>query len=363
MTPAPKASQPVVNPSTTASPLTDNLVLNEVWRQAMDRHDEHMTNGRTRQAEAAIEVASILANTIEAIAKAEAAIKERAAEFEQGVEILKAALTPSPAVPPTAIGGDDAGHLPPIAFLRPPKVHELKTWPAYYRQVVGGFKTFEIRKNDRDYAVNDTLKLLEWDPQTEAYSGYYTEVQVSHLLAGGRFGLDPDYVVMSIVKPGTSPAPSPIESAGGLKACPFCGSRRIETFPIRDGREVMCKGCAAKSGPAFNGPADKPSASDRAIEAWNTRTPAPLPPASRGEIPERGIKMSDVKTGMILRPVGGGLPRQITVTEITDKGFLYEHEPLNIHPFMGTMTGGEHYGIEGYALYELAAPSADNGKG
>lgn len=41
-------------------------------------------------------------------------------------------------------------------------VHELKTLPEYYEAVRLGEKPFEVRKNDRDYKVGDTLHLKEW---------------------------------------------------------------------------------------------------------------------------------------------------------------------------------------------------------
>jgi hypothetical protein len=35
--------------------------------------------------------------------------------------------------------------------------HELKTWTEYYNAVFDGNKTFEVRKNDRNYQVDDVL--------------------------------------------------------------------------------------------------------------------------------------------------------------------------------------------------------------
>ncbi|WP_420478286.1 Lar family restriction alleviation protein [Brevundimonas sp. FT23028] len=59
-----------------------------------------------------------------------------------------------------------------------------------------------------------------------------------------------------------------------LKPCPFCGSVRAHTIYVRDGRQAGCPDCGARSGAAFHGRADQPSADERASTAWNTRTPA-----------------------------------------------------------------------------------------
>ncbi len=42
-------------------------------------------------------------------------------------------------------------------------MHELKILPKYYEEVKAGNKNFELRKNDRGYMKNDTIRLRAWD--------------------------------------------------------------------------------------------------------------------------------------------------------------------------------------------------------
>jgi len=99
-------------------------------------------------------------------------------------------------------------------------IHELKIWPEFYHAVLSGEKTFELRKNDRDFHVGDVLHLKEfipcklcqgggrvWDsgdrincckaPHGE-YSGLYLFVEVTYILDDERFGLKEGYIVMGI---------------------------------------------------------------------------------------------------------------------------------------------------------------------
>jgi hypothetical protein len=76
--------------------------------------------------------------------------------------------------------------------------HELKTWPSYFKSVWDRIKTFEVRKNDRDFKVGDTLILKEYFNAADHYSGREIEAQVEYILDGGGFGIEKGYCVMSI---------------------------------------------------------------------------------------------------------------------------------------------------------------------
>lgn len=78
------------------------------------------------------------------------------------------------------------------------KQHILKTWPEYFKEVQSGTKTFEVRKNDRDFLVGDILELQEWDPQNKWYTGNFTLKQICYKLEGGQFGIEKGFCVLGL---------------------------------------------------------------------------------------------------------------------------------------------------------------------
>ncbi len=81
-------------------------------------------------------------------------------------------------------------------------IHKLKTWPEFFEAMVEGRKTFEGRKNDRDFKVGDELILKEYDPELKnyGYSGRFLHRRVSYILEGTQFGVMPGYVIMGLEK-------------------------------------------------------------------------------------------------------------------------------------------------------------------
>ena len=75
--------------------------------------------------------------------------------------------------------------------------HELKCWPEHFDPVARGVKTVELRLNDRNYQVGDTLYLREYEPSEPAYTGRSVRVVITHRMSGGEW-LRPGYVALSI---------------------------------------------------------------------------------------------------------------------------------------------------------------------
>ncbi len=78
------------------------------------------------------------------------------------------------------------------------KVHELKTWPVPFQQVMDGRKTHEFRKNDRDFKVGDTLLLKLYEPALDVTLPVYVLRTVTAITYGPDFGIPGGYCVMSI---------------------------------------------------------------------------------------------------------------------------------------------------------------------
>jgi Domain of unknown function (DUF3850) len=75
--------------------------------------------------------------------------------------------------------------------------HELKIWPRFYEEVESGRKTYELRKDDRDFQCDDTLVLKEYDPDTKKYSGRQVVRRVTSIMRTFA-GLEHGFCLMSI---------------------------------------------------------------------------------------------------------------------------------------------------------------------
>ena len=92
------------------------------------------------------------------------------------------------------------------------KLHELKIKRTYHDDVIAGRKTFEIRKNDRDFQVGDLVHfnvveeedtspttLREWIKRVA--SDPYKVFRITYVLKDiPEYGLDKDYCIFGITE-------------------------------------------------------------------------------------------------------------------------------------------------------------------
>lgn len=78
--------------------------------------------------------------------------------------------------------------------------HKLKCWPFYFDAVKKGEKTFELRKHDRDFQPGDILKLNEFKPKSNLYTGRHCYVLVTYVMTGPWGGLAEGWCILGIHK-------------------------------------------------------------------------------------------------------------------------------------------------------------------
>lgn len=83
-------------------------------------------------------------------------------------------------------------------------IHHVKSWAHFYDAIELGLKTHDLRKNDRDYKVGDTLVLQRYDNIRGCYTGEELPVEVTYITsktvpcAFSSAVLPADYAILSI---------------------------------------------------------------------------------------------------------------------------------------------------------------------
>ena len=78
------------------------------------------------------------------------------------------------------------------------KVNYLKIKPEYFKDIECGVKTFELRKNDRDFKVGDVLMLIKLDNEGNETDQAMT-VKVTYILKDcPDYGLKEGYAILGI---------------------------------------------------------------------------------------------------------------------------------------------------------------------
>lgn len=76
-------------------------------------------------------------------------------------------------------------------------IHELKTIPKYFGDVITGEKGFEVRRFDRPFKVGDLLALNEYIFEEKRYTGNSCLVYIDYLLDDPEY-VKPGYVILGI---------------------------------------------------------------------------------------------------------------------------------------------------------------------
>lgn len=77
------------------------------------------------------------------------------------------------------------------------KVHQIRIAKTYFDDVANGIKTFELRKNDRNYKTGDILELMEFADGRN--TGRVVRMIVTYMLEGYA-GLEEGYCILGIRK-------------------------------------------------------------------------------------------------------------------------------------------------------------------
>jgi hypothetical protein len=89
-------------------------------------------------------------------------------------------------------------------------IHQIKCWPEFFRALKDGRKTFDARKNDRNYQVGDQVIQNEWTPadglhsELGEYSGRTLRFVVTYILKGSEqnnlTGVQEGFCVLALQK-------------------------------------------------------------------------------------------------------------------------------------------------------------------
>src|SRR6266851_2256605 len=83
-----------------------------------------------------------------------------------------------------------------------PKSHELKIWSDFFNDVASGKKPFELRRDDRQFDVGDTLHLQEFRPAVGEYTGRTVDVVITYIMRSSRnttkIGLPQGFCIIGI---------------------------------------------------------------------------------------------------------------------------------------------------------------------
>lgn len=78
-------------------------------------------------------------------------------------------------------------------------IHALKIEPNYYEDIKSGNKSFEVRKNDRDFRTGDYIVLNELSDTRDEYTGRSILMKITSIVNDERFCKE-GYIIMGLSK-------------------------------------------------------------------------------------------------------------------------------------------------------------------
>lgn len=85
--------------------------------------------------------------------------------------------------------------------MREPVKHAVKCWVEFFEPISDGRKTFDIRRDDRDYQVGDQIVLLEYKHGIGTYTGREVACDITYVARGKKFevfGLQSGHAILAI---------------------------------------------------------------------------------------------------------------------------------------------------------------------
>lgn len=82
--------------------------------------------------------------------------------------------------------------------MRTPITHSCKSWPESFNRIIRRQGDFDIRfAGDRDYQRGDKLRLCEWSPITQKFTGRVGLCDILDIMRRHE-GLEEEYVVLGL---------------------------------------------------------------------------------------------------------------------------------------------------------------------
>ena len=66
--------------------------------------------------------------------------------------------------------------------------HDVKCWPEFFCAIEDGTKPFDLRLNNRNYAIGDVCLFREYDPNKNDYTGRSIRRLITYVMEGVGHG-------------------------------------------------------------------------------------------------------------------------------------------------------------------------------